>query len=94
MNESKRCDDPERRDGDARRTIVDAAKLMISHRISGVPVVTRRGGSSGSLPKVTCCAEPRPAPSATAVYGAGGFRRTPDWLPITLSRMPDEWLTS
>jgi len=75
-------------------TIVDAAKLMISHRISGVAVVDREGRSPASLPKVTCCAGPRSAPSATAVRGASGFCRTPDWLPNTSSRTPDEWLTS
>ena len=60
-------------------TIVDAVTASVAY-LSW----TGRGGSSGSLPKVTCCAAPRPAPSAAPVRGASGFRRTPDWLALRI----------
>ena len=75
-------------------TIVDAAKLMISHRISGVPVVEREGRLVGIVTEGDLLRRAETGTEGTAVHGAGGFRRTPDWLSITSSHTPDEWLTS
>ena len=75
-------------------TIVDAAKLMISHRISGVPVVDREGRLVGIATEGDLLRRAETGTERHCSVWSGWFSPNSRLLPITSSRMPDEWLTS
>lgn len=49
--------------------IIDAARLMLQHRISGLPVVDEGGTMVGLSPKAICCGAPRLAPRGAVRAG-------------------------
>ena len=73
-----------------RITVQHVARMMINHRVSGIPIIEEDGQLIGIITEGDCCFGLKLAPSGSAPAGVNGSCRTRGWPPITSSRTRGE----